>query len=523
MKTAVNYQKYLWLLIGVSTLIRGILAAVLELGNDEVYYRLYALYPDWSHFDHPLMVGLLMQIFSFNLLFDSEFFLRLSSIVFGAINLWLIYDIGKSIRNERTGFYAAVLYSASIYAFVITGIFILPDTPQNLFWLLALRQMLRTLHYCPHQSKSGIRMLTLGFILGLGILSKYTTIFLWFGIVFYILFFNREWLRSKWLYFSILISLLVTLPILIWNMQNGFISFGFQGERVNIFNAGLNLNYFVTELAGEFLYNNPVNFVLILTAVIAVFKGKLKINRAYSHIILLATLPLIFSVLFFSLFRSTLPHWSAPAYTSLILLAAVWLDQKGESFKIRASIPLTVALSILAIVLVLGILQIRLAPFNIDHATNYHDLGKNDPSLDLVGFGQTGEEFAKIVQQDRQDGTITNDAILVGNNWFPLANYDYYAASPIGMKVYGIGQLDRIHKYAWINQQNGGFNYGMDAYYITDSRDYRSPFGVFEDYFEIVESADTIQIYTGNKIVKRAFIFHLKNLQKIPEDPLSSD
>jgi len=523
MKTAVNYQKYLWLLIVVSTLIRGILAAVLELGNDEVYYQLYALYPDWSHFDHPLMVGLLMQVFSFNLLFDSEFFLRLSSVVFGAINLWLIFDIGKSIRNERTGFYAAVLYTASIYTFVITGIFILPDTPQNLFWLLALRQMLLTLHYCPHQSKSGNRMLTLGLILGLGILSKYTTIFLWFGIILYILFFNREWLRSKWLYFSIFISLLVTLPILIWNMQNGFISFGFQGERVNIINAGLNLNYFVTELAGEFLYNNPVNFVLILIAVIAVFKGKLKINRAYSHIILLATLPLIFSVLFFSLFRSTLPHWSAPAYTSLILLAAVWLDQKSGLLKIRASISLTVALSILAIILVLGILQIRLASFNIDHATNYHDLGKNDPSLDLVGFGQTGEEFAKIVKRDYSNGNMQYDAILVGNNWFPLANYDYYAASPIGMKVYGIGQLERIHKYAWINQQNGGFTLGMDAYYITDSRDYRSPFGVFEDYFEIVESADTIQIYTGNRVVKRAFVFRLKNLHKIPEDPLNWD
>lgn len=523
MKTAVNYQKYLWLLIGASTLIRGILAALLELGNDEVYYRLYALYPDWSHFDHPLMVGLVMQIFSFNLIFDSEFFLRLSSVIFGAINLWLIFDIGKSIRNERTGFYAALLYTSSIYAFVITGIFILPDTPQNLFWFLALRQMLQTLHYCPHQSKSGIRMLSLGFILGLGILSKYTTIFLWFGIVLYILFFNREWLRSKWLYFSIIISLLVTLPILIWNIQNGFISFGFQGERVNIINAGLNLNYFVTELAGEFLYNNPVNFVVILIAVIAVFKGRLKITRAHSQIILLASLPLIFSVLFFSLFRSTLPHWSAPGYTSLILLAAVWLDQKKELSKFMTFVLLSSTLSLLALILILGFVQIRWSPFKIDHSTNYHDLGKNDPSLDLTGFRQTGEEFAKIVQRDQLSGAMRDNAVLVGNNWFPLANYDYYAASPIGMKVYGIGNIDRIHKYAWINRINGVLVLGMDAYYLTDSRDYRSPFGVFEGYFETIESADTIQILTGEKVVKRAFVFRLKNLQKIPEDPLSSD
>ncbi len=519
MKTAVNYRKYLWVLIGVSVLIRGILAAVLELGNDEVYYRLYALYPDWSHFDHPLMVGLVMQIFSFNLFFDSEFFLRLSSLIFGAINLWIVFDIGKLIRNERTGFYATLLYTASIYAFVITGIFILPDTSQSLFWLLALRQMLRTLHFCPHQSKSGIRMMGLGFLLGLGMLSKYTTIFLWFGIILYILFFNREWLRSKWLYLSIFISFLITLPILIWNMQNGFVSFGFQGERVNIFATGFNINYFLTELGGGFFYNNPVNFVLIMIAVFAAFKGKLKINRAYSQIILLTTLPLIFSFLFFSLFRSTLPHWSAPGYTSLVLLAAVWLDQKKEVSKFMTFVPLSLALSLLILVLVLGFVQIRWSPLKIDHSTNYHDLGKHDPSLDLAGFHQTGEKFAKIVKRDQLNGTMPDDAILTGNNWFPLANYDYYAASPIGMKVYGIGSLDHIHKYAWINQQNCGFNLGMDAYYITDSRDYRSPFGVFEDYFETVESADTIQIYTGNKVVKRAFVFRLKNLQKIPDDP----
>jgi len=470
-----------------------------------------------------LMVGLVMQIFSFNLFFDSEFFLRLSSVIFGAINLWLVFDIGKTIRNERTGFYAALLYTASIYAFVIIGIFILPDTPQNLFWLLALRQMLRTLHYCPHQSKSGIRMVTLGLILGLGILSKYTTIFLWFGIILYILFFNREWLRSKWLYASIFVSFLITLPILFWNTQNDFISFGFQGERVNIFNSALNLNYFVTELGGSFFYNNPVNFILIVIAVFAAFKGKLKINKAYSQIILLASLPLIFSFLFFSLFRSTLPHWSAPGYTSLILLAAVWLDQKKGLSKIRVSFPITMALSLLALILILGIVQIRWAPFKIDHSTNYHDFGKHDPSLDLTGFRQTGEKFAKIAQRDYLNGIMPNNSVLVGNNWFPLANYDYYAASPIGMKVYGIGSLERIHKYAWINEINGGFALGMDAYYLTDSRDYRSPFGVFEDYFEVVESADTIPIYVRNKVVKRTFVFRLKNLQKIPDDPLNLD
>jgi len=65
---------------------------------------------------------------------------------------------------------------------------------------------------------------------------------------------------------------------------------------------------------------------------------------------------------------------------------------------------------------------------------------------------------------------MSEESILVGNYWFPLANFDYYEASPIGMRSFGIGQLDQIHKYACINRAHGGFKKGIDAYYLTTSR-----------------------------------------------------
>ena len=74
-------NKYLIILLTVSALIRGFLAYFIEFGNDEVYYWTYAMYPDWSHFDHPPMVGWFIQLFSGNLLFTNEFFLRLSSVI----------------------------------------------------------------------------------------------------------------------------------------------------------------------------------------------------------------------------------------------------------------------------------------------------------------------------------------------------------------------------------------------------------------------------------------------------------
>ncbi len=70
------------ILIVISTIIRLFLAGFIEFGNDEVYYWTYALYPDLSHFDHPPMVGWVIQLFSLNLFFQDEVFIRLGAVIF---------------------------------------------------------------------------------------------------------------------------------------------------------------------------------------------------------------------------------------------------------------------------------------------------------------------------------------------------------------------------------------------------------------------------------------------------------
>ena len=137
-------KKVLFILIAVTALIRIFIAATLELSVDEVYYWTYALYPDWSHFDHPPMVGFVIQFFSLNLLFDSELALRLGAIVFSVFNTIIIYSIGKTVKNPLTGLYAAFLLNASIYGSILAGSFIIPDTPQLLFWLLSLKFLLKS-------------------------------------------------------------------------------------------------------------------------------------------------------------------------------------------------------------------------------------------------------------------------------------------------------------------------------------------------------------------------------------------
>jgi len=256
-------EKQLFLLILFSAIVRGFIAGFIEFGNDEVYYWTYALYPDWSHFDHPPMLGWVIQIFTLNLFFDSEFFIRLGSVVFGSINTLLIFLIAKKIYNERAGFIASLLYTSSIYCFVIAGIFILPDTPQSLFWMLSIYLLTNVVSADNNFSKQKFFLLLAAIALGLGMLSKYTTVFVWIGFGLYVLIYARKWFKTWQLYVSVLISFLLILPILYWNIQNDFISFTFHSERVDVSSSGLHLDYFFRELFGQIVYNNPILFVFL--------------------------------------------------------------------------------------------------------------------------------------------------------------------------------------------------------------------------------------------------------------------
>src|SRR4249919_2385129 len=131
-------NKRIWILILVSSVIRLVVAASLELGNDEVYYQTYAGHLQWNYFDHPPMVALLIKISTLNFLLHHDFFIRLGPILCAAAGTWLIYKIGTRIRNARTGWFAAILYNTSFYTSIIAGTFILPDSPEVIFWLLAL-------------------------------------------------------------------------------------------------------------------------------------------------------------------------------------------------------------------------------------------------------------------------------------------------------------------------------------------------------------------------------------------------
>lgn len=511
-----NEQKIrhlLFWLLAVSTFVRAIAATSIEFGNDEVYYWTFALYPDWSHFDHPPMLGWVIQLFSLNLLLDSEFFIRLASVVFMTADTYLVFRIGQDAKSTQAGLYAALLYTASIYAFVITGVFIMPDTPLMLFWLLAFWMAVRVISMDVDEPSPRNRcMLLFGLSAGLAMLSKYSGAFLWVGMGLYILIFNRKELKNPSLYLALLISALCCLPILYWNLQNDFASFRFHSARIG--GNHLNPSTLGTEIAGEFLYNNPVNFVLAVIAVVAAFKGKIDMERPVQRLVLCTALPLIGFFVLSSLTRPTLPHWNAPAYCLLILLAACMLSSKHKvkngSFAIPGSI--VAGLCVMTFTVLFGIAEINTGFIPLDRHTEPEMLGRDDFTLDMYGWKQLETKFATLRERKIAEGEMHETDGIVADQWFPLAHLDYYVARPLRMKAMGIGCLENLHKYLWINEERGGFTQGENFWFLTDSRYTKNPCNLYLGGFESIEFVDTITIERGGKPVKNFFVYACKGL-----------
>ena len=504
-----RYKRTAILLIVIATVVRLFFASQIELGNDEVYYWTYALYPDWSHFDHPPMVGVVAQLFSFNQYLTDDFFLRLGPIILSAVSTWIIYRIGTKIKDSRTGLYAAFLFTGSIYCSIIGGFSLTPDAPLVFFWLLAIDAMIDFLPKESITSTEREKIFWFGIVAGLAVLSKYQGAFLWVGVFVYVILYNRNWLKEYSFYLAGFISFIVLSPVLIWNIQNNFISFTFHTNRVT---PALEIrpDYFFTEIFGQVAYNNPVNYVLIVIALIALFKNKNFIEQEYSRIFLWVSIPLWIVFTSFSIFRSTLPHWTSPAFISLILIAAsYWSGRKPEQKPIFLWIkfPTFFLVSLMFIALYL----INYSPFQLGKKSSVSNFGEDDFTQDLYGWNQVGESFRTIAEREEKAGNMPIGSGVVSYKWFPGAHLDFYAARPSNRDLFLIGEMNDIHKYAWINLQRGGLKKGRDYYHIAVSNVYRDPTELFKDYFEKIEAMDTVEIKRANKIMRYAFFYRLKN------------
>jgi hypothetical protein len=497
-------------IIAISTIVRCFIAWDIDLGNDEVYYFTYAVQPDWNHFDHPPLVGLFIRLFTFNLHFTNEFFLRLPAIIGAAVNTWLIARCGVLIKNQRTGIIAAVLYNVSVYTSIISGIFILPDSVQVVFWLAAICSML----VCIHATKDSERkkhILLIGIWIGLAVMCKVHGMFLWLGFLGFIFMYRRSWFANPYLYLSLLITVFIISPILFWNINNHFITWQFHSDRVSPGNLGLDFKSLLVTSAGQILYSNPVVFSIYSIALVAVVRGVWFAARTDKQLLLWCSIPIILCTTVVSLFRQTLPHWSGPGFIGIMILSAAFLDQSMAmgKFKLYKNW-LNASIVTITIVIVAGLSLVHFYPATLRNETA-GDLGRNDATLDIAGWDQLLPAFSKIRQDDIAQRRMSEDASMVIHKWFPGGHIYYYVAHPLKMKLIGVGEVNDLHKFYWLNSLYGPLAKNSDGYFISPSNNFTNPAGIYKDDFQSFEQAGVIPQKRNGQIVRYWYIFRLKH------------
>ena len=524
-------KKHLFWLIALSTITRGLLAWILDLGSNEAYYWTYGSYPELSHIDHPPMIGWFIQLFTVNLALDGELFLRLASIVTGSINTWLVFVIGRRVRNERTGLYAAFIDTASAYCSLFTGTFITPDTPQSLFLLLSvyfLHEGLTVKYELCQETKilCRIAILLAGIFIGLSMLSKYSSVFIWAGAIAYMVSSNRKILKDITLYISFSISLLFLLPVILWNIDNNFISFAFQSSRMPVSNLTPDLLSFIKSLGWILLYNNPLSISIMAFALFSFRRDKYLKPEQYK-LFLSLSLPFLIFFIGISLFTESRPNWSAPGFYPLMFIAAAYLDNKSKivSNSEEGIIPLPVSNSITLMLLMMLIVFVHhFSGFlSFDYKKEAHkEIGEGDITLNYFGWRTLSKEFEKIKADDVSAGLMPEKCFILSDNWAHASLMDFYVASPSSSIVKTIGNLEDTRKYAWVTGKLGTFRYGESAYFIESSIEPKRADEIGKRYFSDTHKARSVYIKKLGKPVLRFDIYRLKNMTRIPERELCS-
>jgi len=506
-----NYQKRVFFLIAISTIIRSLIACSLELSNTEVYYWTFARHLQWNYFDHPPMVAWLIRLTTLNLLVHQEFFVRLGAIIASAICTWLIFKIGIKIKNEQTGWFAALLYTASIYSSIAAGAFILPDSPQMVFWLAGFLTLLRISQYQAEDSKMIFLWCLFGLMTGLCIMCKVHGFFLWLGMILYALLFNRSWFTHRGIYLSTALTLLITSPIIIWNVQNHFASYVFHSSRISLLNASPGLWLFIKQLLATILITNPFNFFLICFSLFLAFKSRLPVLKKDLRLILCCSLPLIAILLFISLFRETYAHWTGPGFSTLILLPAVKFA--SDSSRAKWMFPKQVKWA-LGFCIIFSFSEIMISWFYPGTVSNQKDgltLGKGDFSLDMYGWKKTGQTFDSLYRRDVLTKTMPVNAPIIVTKWYPAAHIDYYIGGKTKQQTIGMGDIFDLHEYYWTNKNKTPLKPGDSAYYLIPSNlfDYKTLDRVI-NRFSSYEMPLVISELRNGLVCKQVYVFRLR-------------
>ncbi len=280
-----------------------------NLFGDEAQYWLWSKDIDFGYFSKPPFLSWVIRIYT-EIVGSSFISLKLLPSFVYLLIAWGIYNLlinsGLDKKNSLAGsliflFIPAVSFSSFI---ISTDLFLL------LFWTLSLNELIKII-----KEQYLKNFILLGIFLGLGVLSKYAAIY--FVICLFVLILLDQ--RFRKIFFNNLMGfsmtflsvLIIIIPNIIWNYNNGWITLQHTSDNANFANI-------------EIDFIRGLEFLLIQVLMLGPFMvlgGLFGFNkRNYTQkIFLIFSVPIILIVLVEAIIVRANANWAAPALVSLFV------------------------------------------------------------------------------------------------------------------------------------------------------------------------------------------------------------
>jgi len=461
-----------------------------NLSPDEAYYWDWSRNPSLSYYTHPPMVAYIIHIFTL-LGGDSEFWVRLGAVLLTLGVSILVYFLARDIfKSERIAFFSALLLNITL-GFAIGALIITPDAPLIFFWMLSLYFLYLSLdrdgasearRYKASERGNRGWWYPLGIAVGLGLLSKYTMVLFFPCALLFLLLSNknRRWFKCKEPYLALVIALFVFTPVILWNYQHGWISFGKQlahglGRKGHpLLNLGL---YFGSQLGVV----SPFLFLGLLWAMIKGLRLGIKERKDNLLLLFCFSLPIFFFFALTSLRSKVEANWPAMGYLSAMVLLSGFLFTIEKKSK-RISLVLLIFLTSLLFTILahsFPVLSPRIKPINW-----------------LYGWEKLGREVSGLKKG------MPEDSFIFAPRHQLAAEIAFYTD-----EKYQTYEIDSQYgKNYWGNID---FLKGRDALFIAHSDYDELPF--VAAYFTSLKKEKDISIFRRGEKIKAFSVYHCHN------------
>lgn len=322
-----RWERRFWLLLAGLTALRvaAVFCLPLDLSPDEAYYWEWSRRLAWGYYSKPPLIAWVIWPFA-HLPISGPGSIRLAAALLATLTTLATFLLGRAVGGRAVGFWAALL-SAAVPASAVLALIITIDAPLMALWTLSLYLFWRAV-------QGGHRgwWPAVGLTAGLALLAKQTAAAFW-PLAFLFLAATpseRRWLRSPWPYLACLISLLMLVPTLAWNMRHGWItlhhtSHHFRGIEGQAHLSPASLLTFVGSQIGVL---SPLIWLGAWLAMVAAAR-RWASTAPEERFLILFSLPPLAGITGLSLLQRVNANWPAPFYAAALVLLAMEARRAG--------------------------------------------------------------------------------------------------------------------------------------------------------------------------------------------------